>query len=72
MTSNLEIIEQNIKSIYPNYEIVYIPGHYASLGTDANIMKNPIWKLKNDNLEFLLMYCEKDTLCKLCDISYQK
>ena len=72
MTSNLEIIEQNIKSIYPNYEIVYIPGHYVSLGKDANIMKNPIWKLKNDNHEFLLMYCEKDTLCKLCNISYQK
>jgi len=72
MTTKLEIIEQNIKSIYPNYELIYIPGHYLSLGKDANIMKNPIWKLKNDNLEFLLMYCEKDTLCKLCDISYKK
>jgi hypothetical protein len=58
--------------MYPNYEIIYIPGHYLSFGKDANIMKNPIWTLKNDNHEFLLMYCEKDTLCKLCNISYQK
>ena len=35
-------------------------------------MKNPIWKIKEDDKEYLLMYCETDTLCKLCPISYQK
>lgn len=47
-------------------------GHYIENGKDAYIMKNPIWKIKENSKEFLLMYCEKNTLCKLCPISYQK
>jgi hypothetical protein len=35
-------------------------------------MKNPIWKIKEDEKEYILMYCEKDTICKLCPESYQK
>jgi hypothetical protein len=42
------------------------------MGQDANIMKNPIWKVKENDKEYLLMYCEKDTLCKLCIESYKK
>jgi len=47
-------------------------GHYIENGKDAYIMKNPLWKIKENNKEYLLMYCEKNTLCKLCPISYQK
>jgi hypothetical protein len=59
-----------IKENYNNIE--YIPGHFQTIGQDANIMKNPIWKINENNKEILLMYCEKNTICKLCPISYQK
>ena len=36
------------------------------------MMKNPLWKIKENDNEYLLMYCEKDTICKLCLKSYQK
>jgi hypothetical protein len=42
------------------------------MGQHANIMKNPIWKIKENEKEYLLMYCEKDTICKLCIESYQQ
>jgi hypothetical protein len=55
------------------YNIIdYIPGHVKTIGQHAYKMKNPIWKIKDNENEYLLMYCEKDTLCKLCPISYQK
>jgi len=56
-----------------NYNIIgYQEGHYHTMGQDANIMKNPIWKILENDKEYLLMYCEIDTICKLCPISYQK
>ena len=56
-----------------NYNIIgYELGHYADNGKDAYIMKNPIWKIKENDKEYLLMYCEKDTICKLCSESYEK
>ena len=60
------------KYIKENYNIIeYISGHFLTIGQDANIMKNPIWKINENNKEILLIYCEKNTLCKLCPISYQ-
>lgn len=50
--------------------IEYIEGHYYKTGKDANIMKNPIWSVKENGKEYLLMYCEKDTIVKLCHNSY--
>jgi hypothetical protein len=53
------------------YEIIeFIEGHVMNRGIDANVMKNPIWRVKKDNKELLLMYCEKDTICKLSQESY--
>jgi hypothetical protein len=71
--SNVEIYHLYHKIISENYNVVeYIKGHYINSGQDANIMKNPLWKIIENGKEYLLMYCEKDTLCKLCPISYQK
>jgi hypothetical protein len=42
------------------------------MGQDANIMKNPIWRINENGNEYVLMYCEKDTICKLCSESYKK
>jgi len=55
------------------YNIIdYIPGHVKTIGQHAYKMKNPIWKIKENEKEYLLMYCETGILCKLCPISYQK
>jgi len=50
----------------------YVLGHYNESGRDAYIMKNPNWKIKENEKDIILMYCEKDTICKLCPISFQK
>jgi hypothetical protein len=71
--SNVEIYHSYHKVISENYNIIeYIKGHYINSGQDANIMKNPIWRIVENEKEYLLMYCEKDTICKLCSQSYQK
>lgn len=61
------------ETIINNYSVLdYIPGHYSKNGVDPYFMKNPIWKVNENDKELLLMYCEKDSICKLCPISYQK
>jgi len=56
-----------------SYEFVlFIQGHTNTRGCDANIIKNPIWVVRENGQELLLMYCEKDTIVKLCRESYQK
>jgi hypothetical protein len=50
----------------------YELGHYIENGRDANIMKNPIWRVNDNGKDIILMYCEKDTICKLCPESYRK
>ncbi len=69
------IIIQHIyhNNIISKYNVLdYALGHYIEMGKDAYVIKNPIWKIKEDNKEIWLMYCEKDTICKLCPISYSK
>ena len=70
---NVDIYHWYHKNIVEKYEVIeYISGHYLTIGQDANIMKNPIWRVKENDKEYLLMYCEKNTICKLCIESYQK
>jgi hypothetical protein len=73
-TMNFEEIKKYIED---NYIIIeYNNGHVKSIGRDANIYKNPFWKVKqndNDNEnETILMYCELTTFIKLCPESYKK
>lgn len=61
------------ETIINNYDIKeYIPGHYSKNGVEPYHMKNPIWKINEHGEDFMLMYCEKDTICKLCYKSYEK
>jgi len=70
---NVEIYHFYHKNIIENYNVVeYIVGHYITSGQDANIMKNPLWRIIENEKEYILMYCEKDTICKLCLKSYEK
>jgi hypothetical protein len=59
------------KIITEKYDIIEnIEGHYSSHSIEK---KNPFWRVKEkeNGKEYLLMYCEKDTIVKLCDKSYQ-
>lgn len=71
--SNVDIIHKYHKNIIQKYNVLsYQHGHFSKNGKDASIMKNPIWKIKENDKEYILMYCETDTICKLCPKSYQK
>lgn len=48
-----------------------INGHKHDRGKEANKMKNPIWRVNENENEYLLMFCEVNTICKLCPESYQ-
>jgi hypothetical protein len=70
---NVEIYHFYHKYVIEKYNFVeYIKGHYNLMGKDAYVMKNPLWRIIENGKEYLLIYCEKDTICKLCNISYQK
>jgi hypothetical protein len=51
--------------------VKYIPGHYFEIGKTAYEMKNPIWVINENENNIYFMYCEKDTLIKLCQKSYE-
>lgn len=71
ITMNFEESKQYIQDSYTILE--YNNGHIKHIGKDSGIYKNPFWKVKDkDNNELIVMYCEKNTLIKLCFISYQK
>ena len=70
---NIEIKHKYDDIIREQYNVIeYIQGHINNYGKEANVMKNPIWKIKENSIEYLLMYCEPNTICKLCTNSYQK
>ena len=67
---NISIVHKFHSQIKDKYEIIdYNLGHYKTNGKSAYAVKNPTWKIKDNTL---LMYCELNTICKLCPVSYQK
>ena len=61
------------KYVCDNYDVIeYVEGHFQTNGSDAYIIKNPLWKIRENGREYLLMYCGKNTLCKLCRKSHDK
>jgi hypothetical protein len=78
LAENVEEIDPSIRYhhyhnfVIKKYNVLeYIPGHANTSGRSAYIMKNPIWKVLIDEKEYYLMYCETDSLCKLCPDSYK-
>lgn len=55
---------------YPNAE--YLGGHYLKNGKNAFLIQNPIWKLKEDDQIYYLMYAYPDKLSILCEEGMQK
>ena len=71
--SNIKIYHIYHNEIITNYEVKeYIPGHFSKNGNEPYYMKNPIWKIDENGKEILLMYCEKNTIIKLCEKSLNK
>jgi len=59
--------------IETNYNVIsFNKGHAKTRGVTAYLYKNPFWNIRENDKEYILMYCEKDTICKLCPLSYQK
>jgi hypothetical protein len=52
--------------------IKYIRGHTNRIGISANQMKNPLWIVEENGQNIILMYCEKNTIVKLCEKSYNE
>lgn len=70
---NIIIYHKFHKNLTNKYNILeYKLGHFSEIGTDAYVMKNPIWKIIENEKEYWLMYCEKDTIIKLCHKSLDK
>lgn len=63
-----------IREKHTSLPVEYVPGHIKTIGRHSNVMKNPLWKITMDNGDTkILMQCEpNDTLCILCESSYQK
>lgn len=71
--NNVKIYHKYHDTIRKEHQIIeYRQGHYNNYGIDAFIMKNPVWTINENSQETMLMYCEKNTICKLCKQSYQK
>ena len=68
----LNLIQTYLDENYKDYQQIYIGGHTFDIGKSANELKNPLWIITKDDKEYILMYCEKDTICVLCPKSYQK
>ncbi len=58
---NVELFHFYHEVVTKKYNVIeYKNGHHLKIGQDANIMKNPMWKIIENNTEFWLMFCEKN------------
>ena len=70
---NIQIFHEYHTQIIEKYNVTnYTLGHYTEIGKDAYVIKNPLWFITENNKEYILMYCEKNTIVKLCQKSYNK
>ena len=70
---NITIYHDYHNQIMEKYNVIrYELGHYSETGKDAYVIKNPLWYIKDENKEYILMYCEKNTIIQLCQKSLDK
>jgi len=57
---------------YKDDVLEYIPGHIPLNGCDAYTMINPLWRVRDNGEEVILMLCRPNNqICRLCPESYQ-
>jgi hypothetical protein len=68
---NVQVTHEKHMAVSALYQVIeYIPGHTTDQGIHANVMKNPMWRVRlDDGQERIVMYCETDTYTLLCDQS---
>jgi hypothetical protein len=70
---NINVYHEYHHKIVSEYNVInYNVGHYIETGKDAYIIKNPLWFINDDNENYILMYCEKNTIIKLNQKSLDK
>ena len=72
---NITITKKDFYEIITDYNVIeYIDdGNRVNRGRYARQWKNPVCKiLNNNNTEEYLMLCNKNKICRLCPISYNK
>ena len=70
---NVIIYHNFHKKIAEKYNIIdFKLGHFSDTGIDAYVMKNPLWKIMENDKEYWLMFCEKNIIIKLCQESLNK
>lgn len=68
---NLQIMhrfDSVVRDRYKDLDVEYIPGHVNVMGTGANMMKNPLWRIGQHQI---VMYVEPNSLCLLCPESLE-
>lgn len=59
--------------ILENYTIIEdMGGHVYNHGRHSGKTKNKVYKVKKDDEDLIIMYCEPDSYCIFCPESYQK
>jgi hypothetical protein len=67
---NISFQHKSHNTVMSLYQVTsYQPGHFSKKGKDAYVMKNPIWTTDKNKL---IMYCETNSFCELCPLSYEK
>ena len=70
---NISIYHVEHSKITSSYNVInYNLGHYTEIGKDAYVIKNPLWFITDYGKQYILMYCEKNTIIKLCQKSFDK
>lgn len=70
---NINVYHEQHYKICKEYNVInYNLGHYTYTGKDAYIVKNPLWFVNDGNKNYILMYCEKNTIVKLCQKTLDK
>ena len=70
---NVNIYHYKNDEIVKKYNVLeYIPGHIIKIGKESGYMKNPIWKINDNNDIYYIMYCEDNKIIKLCETSLNR
>jgi len=70
---NINVYHEQHDKIINKYNVIeYSIGHYTETGKYAYVVKNPMWFIRENDKNYILMYCEKDTIIKLCQKSLDK
>jgi hypothetical protein len=70
---NIKFYHEKHHEIISKYNVInYSLGHYYETGKDAYVIKNPLWVINEYDKKYIIMYCETNTIIKICQKSLDK